>query len=419
MPEPQPAALYLALAAVPGVGPVSAQALLDAAVSPAALLASEPPVAGWESLPAAVAARLAAAFATTAATASRAPGAPAWHAPLVAAVKRALPAALAQLDRARRLGLSVLCRDDPDYPPALLEGVATPPTLLFVAGRLPDALARPALESTAVAIVGARGASRFSLSLAHDLATELSATGISVVSGLALGVDGAAHEGALAAAGAATVAVLGSGHARLHPRAHEGLAARIVASGGAVVSEWPPDSGPQQGHFPWRNRIISALARAVVVVEAAAKSGALSTVGHALAQGRSVLVVPDRPDSLRAAGNLALLRDGATPLIDASDVLALFPEVLARRHEESERGSDGAQPQRNGSANSVADRLLGALAGGAWHTPETLAGRLALPARVLLAALTELEVAGAVSREAGLYRLCRPLGGVGTARRPK
>lgn len=412
MAEHEPAALYLALGAVPGVGPVSAQALLSAFGSPAALLAGAPPAEGWDalpmSLPPPLAARLAAALPPEAAAGARAHVGPSWHAPLVTALRRGLPAALGRLERARQLGLQVISRDDSGYPPSLVAGVDAPPNVLFVAGQLPEALSLPSLEVPAIAVVGARGASRYSLSLARELASDLSAAGVTVVSGLALGVDAAAHEGALAGGGAATVAVLGSGHARLHPRNNAALAERIVRSDGAVISEWPPDTDPQRGHFPWRNRIISALSRAVVVVEAAAKSGALSTAGHALAQGRTVLVVPDRPDSVRAAGNLGLLRDGASPLIDASDALALFPDVLARWREQAATQAGTKPPSRG--ATGANEMVLAALKGGAWHAAEALAGELRLPPRVLLAALTELEIEGAVQRESGLYRSLRRAG---------
>lgn len=383
------AALHLALAALPGIGPVSAAQLMTGFGSIEALARGRAPVQGWASLPSDLERRLGRAFPDGVAYfAGRPEEPPGWHRALIKALHRALPRGRDELQRAEGRGLSVVCREDPAYPPSLLAGLGAPPSVLFVAGTLPVESSRPFPELAALAVVGARAASRYSLAFARDLAAEVAGRGVVVVSGLALGVDAAAHEGALETG--TTVAVLGSGHGRLHPRSHTALAQRIADAGGAVVSEWPPDTNPQPGNFPWRNRIISGLSRAVAVIEASLRSGALSTVEHALAQGRHVLAVPDRPDSRRAAGNLSLIRDGATPLIDASDALALFPDVVAK-------AAAGAERRK--------DPLEEALAGGGWHAPEHLASRLGQPVAVLLASLTTLELDGKVTSEAGQYRL--------------
>ena len=191
----------------------------------------------------------------------------------------------ATVARIREVGLRVVTMEDPLYP-LRLAAIAMPPHVLYVLGD-PTAMSAEA----AVAIVGTRRATDAGRAFAARLATSLVAVGASVVSGLAVGIDGAAHAAAVHARGT-TVAVIGSGHAVLHPRAHSRLAASIVAAGGAVVSELLPDIAPSKGTFPRRNRIVSGLADATVVVEAPARSGALITASWALEQGRECFMVP-------------------------------------------------------------------------------------------------------------------------------
>lgn len=383
------AALHLALAAVPGIGPVSAAQLMSAYGSIEALAEGREPKSGWDSLPLDLIRRLDRAFLHESTETSRHDLRTAgWPRALRAAIHAGLTQARAAVKAARDLDLRIVCREDEDYPISLLADVVAPPSVLFISGTLPDACCKSHYELASLAVVGARAASRYSLSFTRDMAAEVADAGIVVVSGLALGVDAAAHEGALETG--ATVAVLGGGHGRLHPQSHSDLARRIAESGGAVISEWPPDTNPQQGHFPWRNRIVSALSRAVAVIEATERSGALSTVEHALAQGRHILVMPDRPDSQRSNGNLGLLRDGATPLMDASDVLAVFPDVVA------------AQPPKEPRQEHP---ILAALAGGGWHTAQVVATHTEMPVPKLLASLTELELKGAIEMQDGRYRL--------------
>jgi len=187
---------------------------------------------------------------------------------------------------------------------------------------------------------------------------------------------------------------------------HRGLAERIVASGGAVISEWPPDVNPRPYQFLQRNRIISGLSRAVAVIEAGARSGALNTAAHALEQGRAVLAVPGRPDSLAAAGGLALLRDGATPLIDHTDALALFtelPRVAAALAEAANgQGSRADEPL----AGSLAALLLTALLERGELDAGTAAELLDDTVATILAAMTKLELGGRVERMPnGRFRL--------------
>jgi DNA processing protein len=267
---------------------------------------------------------------------------------------------------------------------ALLEG-------LWVAGEL-DGLRAPS-----VAIVGTRAPSDDGRRRARRFGEALGSAGVCVVSGLALGIDGAAHEGALAA-GAPTIGVLGGGHDHFFPPRHRELAARIVAAGGAVVSPFAPDVVPQPWQFLARNAVIAALADAVVVVEAATRSGALNTAGHAADRGIPVLAVPGDVDRPKAAGCNALIRDGATLVRDADDVLAALPALPPPNRRHAMPPPDDDNPTRHA--------ILAALAEGA-RDPSALADRLALPPAQLFGALGELEVAGRIVKGADGYALTR------------
>lgn len=202
----------------------------------------------------------------------------------------------------------VLWPDRDGYPALLREALRSPPPL-FVAGNA-DALFLPQL-----AIVGSRHATRAGKDSARAFATDLARAGFAITSGLALGIDAAAHEGALAAPGP-TLAILGAGPDRPYPRANAALFARIVAEGGAVVSEFPPGTAPVAGNFPRRNRLISGLALGVLVVEAALQSGSLITAREAARQGRNVWALPGSIHSPVARGCHQLIREGAT-LVDS------------------------------------------------------------------------------------------------------
>jgi DNA processing protein len=218
----------------------------------------------------------------------------------------------AALERLGRAGAVAVPFGSAAYPEALAV-LADAAPLLWVRGA-PRALAPPL-----VAVVGARVATAYGLRQARQLARDLAAAGVGVVSGLARGIDAAAHRGALEAGGS-TVAVLGCGADRVYPAAHRRLADSIAACG-AVVSELPPGAPPLPHHFPLRNRLISGLASAVVVVEARLRSGSLVTAAHAADQGREVLAVPGPVDAPTSDGPNRLLRDGAAPALDARDVL--------------------------------------------------------------------------------------------------
>lgn len=284
------------------------------------------------------------------------------------------------LARGRAAGLDAFAWGDPRYP-AALQPVVDAPAVLWVRGR-PEALAWPG-----IAVVGARAASPAARDVARRLGHDLAAAGLAVVSGLARGVDAEAHLGALETG--TTIAVLGCGADRVYPAEHDALAARIVAAGGAIVSEFPPGTAPRPHHFPLRNRIISGLTRGVVVVEASAESGSLITARLALDQGREVMAVPGSVAAGRNRGGHALLRDGAALVEDAADVV----EALGF----ARPGAAPAGPIPGVSA----DPLLAALTAGEPADLETLMAATGQPAPLVLQRLLVLELAGAVVRAPG------------------
>lgn len=289
------------------------------------------------------------------------------------------------------MDLPYLDPSSPEFPPQLSE-IPHPPARLWLRG--PAA----ALTGTSVAIVGSRSASALSLEVARRLAADLAAIGLTIVSGLARGCDAAAHQGALDAGGR-TIAVLGSGVDVVYPPEHRDLADAIVAAGGAVMSEVPPGSPPLPNYFRLRNRLISGLARGVVVIEANQKSGSLITAGCALAQGREVMVVPGVVFAGRNRGGHQLIRDGASLVENAEDVLAVLLaavpalSVSARRH----------APLANGVSepSAGADPILAALDPVEPVDFDALAGAVGLAAPALLTRLAELELAGLVTRNTG------------------
>ena len=244
-----------------------------------------------------------------------------------------------------------------------------------------------------MAIVGSRAASPYAVAVAERLACDVSGCGIPVVSGCARGVDAAAHRGALAGGGA-TVAVLGSGVDVIYPAEHAGLADSIL-EGGAVVSELPPGAPPRRHHFPRRNRLISGLARGVVIVEAGARSGSLITARCAAEQGREVMAVPGNVLSGRSAGSHALIRDGAAIVETAADIL-----------EQMGPGALAAEPPPAGSAGEAPDPVLRHMDPGELYGVDDLVERSGLDGATLLLRLTELEIAGRVTR-AGAGRFVR------------
>jgi DNA processing protein len=294
----------------------------------------------------------------------------------------------AAVQRATDSGIAAISWNDAAYPPALTT-IADPPPMLWTRGRV-ESLSRPA-----VAIVGSRAGSPYALSVAEQLAVDLASAGLVVVSGLARGVDSAAHRGALTGGGA-TVAILGSGVDVVYPREHAGLA-RQIEQDGAVVSELVPGTPPQAQFFPRRNRIISGLSRAVVVIEAGEKSGSLITARCALEQGRDVLAVPGNVLSGRNRGAHALLRDGARIVESADDVL----EELGMASGASRSGRSGGSSRSSGSNGSQTDPILDALTVGEPSDLDEIADRSGLSPSRLLPRLFELELQGRVTRVGG------------------
>ena len=310
----------------------------------------------------------------------------------------------------------IVAWDDPDYPPLLLELADAPPALFLVGRR--DLLARPA-----IAIVGSRHATPAGLDHAREFARALGQAGLTVVSGLALGIDGAAHEAALDTP-AGTIAVVGTGLDRVYPARHRALA-HAIAEKGAMISEFPPGTPARKDHFPRRNRLISGLARGVLVVEATLSSGSLITARHAGSQGREVLAIPGSIHSPFSRGCHRLIRDGAKLVETAEDVLvelgmaplAPFPVGAAKRgsartaraRNGSLRKPVGAPNVSNSAGTAEADVRTSGDADAALHTAavlealgqdpadaDTLIARTGLAPGAVSAALVSLELDGQV-----------------------
>jgi DNA processing protein len=291
--------------------------------------------------------------------------------------------AAAAVARAAAAAMTPLVWSDPAYPVALTT-IADPPPVLWVRGRV------EVLSAPSVAIVGSRAASPYGLSVAAQLAGDLAARGLVIVSGLARGIDSAAHRGALAAAGV-TVAVLGSGVDVIYPREHAPLAGDIEKEG-AVISELVPGTPPLPMFFPRRNRIISGLSRAVVVIEASDKSGSLITARCALEQGRDVLAVPGNVLSGRNRGAHGLLRDGAKIVESADDILEELGMATGVRPPGAS-DSRGLPPFR--------DPVLDCLIPGEPCDLDAISERSGLNSPRLLPRLFDLELRGLVRRVGG------------------
>lgn len=286
---------------------------------------------------------------------------------------------------AARAQLGLVCRCAPAYPERLRD-LADPPAVLHVAGRLPG----PA-EADAVAIVGARRATPYGLEVARSLGRGLSASGVPVVSGLALGVDSAAHAGALEAPGP-VAAVLACGADVPYPASKRRLYADVVRRG-CVLSELPPGFGPMRWCFVARNRIIAALSRVVVIVEAAERSGSLTTADFGAELGRTVGAVPGRITCRLAAGTNGLLQSGAPPVCGVRDVLELLADTTGRPV------AAAAVPSVPPDLEPGLRRLLAAVEDGRGALGEL--ARTSEEAKVVLAGLGELEFRGLVRRTFG------------------
>jgi DNA processing protein len=359
-------AAWLRLVGTPGVGRDAARRLLAGFGSPEAVLA-----ASTGARKAHVGAGAAAALATD----------PPDFAELLAATLAWLAAGQG--------GRDVVVLGDPRYPDALLQ-TADPPTLLYVEGRV------EMLVADSIAIVGSRNPTAQGLENARAFARHLSRAGLVVVSGLALGVDGAAHEGALEGAAdggpGGTIAVVGTGLDRVYPAGHRALAHRIAAAG-LIVSEFPIGTNSRAENFPIRNRIIAGLARGTLVVEAALRSGSLITARLALEAGREVFAIPGSIHSPQARGCNALLKQGAKLVDGADDILEEFRVA---------RPAPARAPDATGPA-ARADRKDPVLAALGFDPIglDALVARTGMGAAELAARLLELELAGRVARLPG------------------
>jgi DNA processing protein len=311
-------------------------------------------------------------------------------------MNRALAARAGAGDRARREiaeaerhGAAIVTILDAGYPPPLRQ-LAPPPPVLYIEGRLP--------AGSAVAVVGSRRADPYGREVAGLFSQALAAAGVVVVSGFALGVDEAAHRGALAAERGETVAVLGCGLGVDYPRG-QGTLAREIAGRGAVISEFPCGQEPRAWHFPVRNRVIAALAAGTLVVQAAPRSGSLITARHALDLGREVWAVPGRIFDEKSLGPNALIRDGAQLVQHPRDILeALRPRTGLLFPEPEEPPRSAAEPP---PPPGLAGEIVAALPRGTPRAPEELAVALGTPVDRVLGALLELELGGWVKRLPG------------------
>ncbi len=289
----------------------------------------------------------------------------------------------------KKLGARLVALGEDGYPPRL-ERIDDAPPLLAVAGD------EASLRRDMVAIVGSRNASAAGQKFAQQLARELGEAGFVIISGLARGIDQAAHRASLATG---TVAVLAGGHAQIYPPEHEALCAEIVNRGGAAISEMPIGHAPRARDFPRRNRLISGAALGVVIVEAAQRSGSLITARMAGEQGREVFAVPGSPLDPRAAGANDLLKQGATLVTEAADIINVLTPIIGRPLSGTfeETPDDGEAIEPEGSERSQILTLLG-------PTPVSLDDLIRLsgasPA-VVRAVVLELELAGRIERLGG------------------
>ena len=318
-------------------------------------------------------------------------------------------------------GISILTLQDAAYPDRL-RSIDDPPVVLYYRGTLPD------LNTPSIAVVGTRKASAYGMTQSRRMGYGLARCGCAVISGGARGIDTEALKGALTGGGPA-VAVLGSGVDVVYPKENKSLFEDIMKNG-CLVSEYPPGTEPYAGHFPVRNRLLSAMSLGVLVVEAPEKSGALITANRALDQGRDVFVLPANVDVESSSGNLLLLREGAIPVRDAWDIVeeyvAQYPDILSQQDTGGRQSGDltpdlpdvsvpGKEPERKKvidkpknkayiDLNEIIDtlspdeqRLTRLLADGPLHIDE-LVDRAQMGAGQALASLTLLEVKGIVCR---------------------
>jgi len=294
-----------------------------------------------------------------------------------------------EMDRVARAGAALITLEDESYP-KLLRSLPDRPFLLYLRG----ALARG--NENALAVVGTRKASRYGLDVAFQLSRQLARQGVTIISGLAQGIDGAAHRGALDAGGN-TIAVMGTGIDIVYPREHTDLAEDIAAKG-AIITEMPLGAAPMGKNFPQRNRIISGLSLGVLVAEAPIKSGALSTVAHAIDQGRDVFAVPHNIYSLSGRGGNILIQEGAKLVASVEDIL----EELQVTQLDVETRSRAQEIQPANDAEAAVMQQLGA---DPVHV-DFIVRQTELPTATVTSTLTMLELKG-LAESAGPMQYCR------------
>lgn len=300
----------------------------------------------------------------------------------------------AVLDGLARENINFLTWDEPEYP-ALLREIYAPPAVLYYRGEWP-------LAGDALAVVGPRQPSPYARLAINHLLPPVIAADITIISGLALGVDTLAHRAALSSKGR-TLAVLGSGLKAddLYPRENRRLAEDLVATGGTIISEFPPGTPPYRQNFPRRNRLIAGLSRAVLVIEAAERSGALITARYALEQGREVLAVPGNIFSAVSYGTNRLIKDGATPATSSEDILEIFGREIA----EAAPRTDAENDLKNDLEKRIYRLIRTANENASGLTADEMIEQTELDTATVNSTLSILEIKGLIKRSVSGYSL--------------
>jgi len=295
----------------------------------------------------------------------------------------------AELKRIREFGATIITQESPSYPKALRE-IHAPPIVLYIWGELQDR------DQHAIGVIGARRTTHYGAESAKKLSYQLAYAGLTVISGLARGIDTAAHQGALAAKGR-TIAVIGSGLSKLYPPENRALAEKVCSGNGAVVSEFSMEIEPDRQTFPMRNRIISGWSHGILVVEAGLNSGALITAAQALEQGRSVYAVPGHINAPSAMGSNRLIQQGAKLVMDASDILDDL-QILLPETKPSPEAAVRPLPPLSDEERRVYDAIDSA------ETPiDDIAAKCDLPSATVSSTLLRLELKRLVKQLPGKY----------------
>ncbi|MDX1671755.1 MAG: DNA-processing protein DprA [Balneolaceae bacterium] len=295
------------------------------------------------------------------------------------------------IETTEKAGARLVTLLDPSYP-TLLKEIYDPPVLLWIKGN------EQILSMDSIAIVGTRSATRYGKKMATRFSGELVREGYLVISGLAYGIDGAAHRAALDSGGY-TVAVLGSGIDRIYPAGHRSLAREIIENDGAVITEYPPGTAPDAGNFPMRNRVVSGMSLGTLVVESGLEGGSMITAGLALDQNREVFVVPHNLDNRHGAGCNDLIKKGAGKLVqETEDILVEMP---AYRKTDQQTGPESKEPEwKRQDLDELSESICRMLEDSPLHI-DRLVEQLQIPAHRLLARLLELEMKGCIKQHSG------------------